>query len=144
MEPSRFSTPSRVRSSVLSGWWVSRTSGGMGILSAASSSASMATTWTASPLATGKEKRVSPLGTNDTLVCDPPTMTLRVPVIAVTSASINAVSAMLSCPVTVHRLMASSTVDAQSEAMTPPTIPGVQPKEATPALQTSPATDGRG
>ena len=71
--PGRTSRTVSVRCSVLSGWWVSRTIGGMAILSAASSSASIATPWTALPVATGMEKRVSPLGTKETLVRDPPT-----------------------------------------------------------------------
>ena len=67
----------------------------------ASRLALMVRLWTASPAPTGSRKRVSPLATNGTLVCDPPTPTLTVLVMAVTAASINAVSVTLACPATV-------------------------------------------
>ena len=133
-----------VRSSVRSGWWVSLTSGDMGILSAAPMSALIATPWTAWPTATGTEKRVSPLGTKNTPVSEPPAVTLTVPVMAVTSASINAVSVTSACPATVRRLTVSSIRVTQSAAMTSLTVPGVQPKEATLRSHSSPSADGRG
>ena len=116
----------------------------MAILSAASSSASIATPWTALPVATGMEKRVSPLGTKETLVRDPPTVTLTVPVMAATAASINAVSVTLLCPATVSRLMASSISATHSEATVPSTLPGVQPRDATLRWHSSPSADGSG
>ena len=61
----------------------------------------MVTVWTASPAPTASWKRVSPLGTNGTLACDPLTLTLAVPVMAVTSATIAAVSVTSACPDTV-------------------------------------------
>ena len=90
-----------VTCSTRAGWWVSRVSGGIGMLRLASRSASMDTAWTASPAPTGSRKRVSPPGTKDALAWEPLPATVRVPAMAVTSESINAVSVTLACPATV-------------------------------------------
>ena len=90
------------------------------------------------------EKLVSPFGTKDALEWAPPAVTPTVPVMEVTAASMTAISVMLSCPVTVWRLMVSRVVDTHSEATVPSMLPGVQPRELTRMSQSSPSTDGRG
>ena len=104
----------------------------------------MATPWTASPSSTGTEKRVSPPGTNGALACDPPAVTVTVPVTAVTEASSTASTVWLWCPAAVLRLTASLTADTQSDSMTPPMLPGLQLRDVTLRSQSSPSAVGRG
>ena len=59
------------------------------------------TAWIAPPVGTSSRKLVSPLGTKATLVCDAPVAAETVPVMAVTWASMSAVSVTLSYPATV-------------------------------------------
>ena len=78
------------------------TIGGMAILSAASSSASIATPWTALPVATGMGEAGLAVGDEGDARARPAiTGTVSVPVMAATAASINAVSVTLLCPATV-------------------------------------------
>ena len=134
----------RVRYSVRCGWCVSCVNGGRGMLSAASRLASMVRAWTASPVATGSRKKVSPSGTKDTLVTEPPPATVIVPAISVTSASITAVTVSSWCPADVGSSTISSMAVTHSDSTVPSIVPGDQPRDVILRSHSSPSMAGSG